>query len=111
MALPADRSDWPLASTLSSIESDQQLPELADVTRENVMSWRDGLVKEFKLGTLETVKTGVAARIRALKSAAGQRAVIDGHTEVEIEAGSSPSDLQRQFQELVGYDYIGHRFL
>lgn len=74
-------------------------------------NWRDGLVKEFKLGTLETVKTGVAARIRALKSAAGQRAVIDGHTEVEIEAGSSPTDLQRQFQELVGYDYIGHRFL
>lgn len=93
------------------VESDQQLAELADVTRENVANWRDGLVKEFKLGTLETVKRGLSARLAALKAAAGQRALVDGHAAVEVEEGSSPSDLQRQFQELVGYDYIGHRFL
>ena len=93
------------------IESDEQLAELADVTRENVANWRDGLVKEVKLGTLETVKRGLAARLTALKASAGQRARVDGHAEVEVEEGSSPSDLQRQFQELVGYDYIGHRFL
>lgn len=93
------------------IDSDQQLAEVADVTRENVANWRDGLVKEFKLGTLETVKRGLSTRLKALKAAAGQRASVDGHTEVEVEEGSSPADLQRQFQELVGYDYIGHRFL
>ena len=93
------------------IDSDQQLAEVADVTRENVANWREGQVKEFKLGTLEAVKRGLSARLKSLKAAAGQRASVDGHTEVEVEEGSSPSDLQRQFQELVSYDYIGHRFL
>ncbi|HLU66776.1 MAG TPA: L-histidine N(alpha)-methyltransferase, partial [Kofleriaceae bacterium] len=30
---------------------------------------------------------------------------------LEIEEGSSPVDLQRQFRDRVGYDYLGHRFL
>jgi hypothetical protein len=72
------------------IESDQQLAEIADVTRENIANWREGQVKEFKLGTLETVKRGLSARMKALKAAAGLRARGQGRTAEVGEEGASP---------------------
>ncbi len=92
--------------------SDRDLATLADVGPENVPNWRSGAVKEFKnqkfraaLGNLETI-------LSSLRERAGMAFQPGtGLCQLEIESGSSPADLERQFRERVAYDYLGHRFL
>ncbi len=97
-----------VAQTLG-FESDRQVARLADATPESVSNWRAGSVKSFKVQTLERVKAQVGAHLDLLRGA--RRAAEHGLHPVEIEAGSSPSDLHRQFRHRVVYDYLGHRFL
>lgn len=93
--------------------TDRDLAELAEMSPENVANWRLGRVQEMKAQTLQTVKANlgqalVALRERARAQEAGATA---GLTDIEVEEGSGPSDLQRQFRDRVDYDYLGHRFL
>ncbi|MFZ5472171.1 MAG: L-histidine N(alpha)-methyltransferase [Myxococcota bacterium] len=92
--------------------SDRQLAELVGVTPENVANWRSGLVKELKGQTLQLVKEALGNQLKSLLEQA--RVMADAPLEVcplEVEDGSSPADLQRQFIDRVAYDYLGHRFL
>lgn len=94
------------------ITSDRDIAELADVSPENVSNWRGGAVQEFKPQKLRTIKERLAANLASLKEQAG--VVDDGNNELsplEIEEGSGPADLQRQFRDRVSFDYLGHRFL
>ncbi len=94
--------------------SDRDVGALADVGPENVANWRSGAVREFKTQKFRAAVDNLGAHLRALRIQAGQ---IDptsdggGLHPIEIEEGSSPIDLQRQFRDRVGYDYLGHRFL
>jgi uncharacterized SAM-dependent methyltransferase len=92
--------------------SDRELAALAGVSLETIANWRNGAVQELKVQKLEAIKRAFTARIEALEERAGHR----GSSQqvlvpIEIEEGSSPSDLQKQLRELVHYDYLGHRFL
>src|SRR5688572_12209784 len=91
--------------------SDKDVAELAGVSPENVANWRSGAVQEFKPQKLKGIKANIAAQIEAMSEQAG--AVKQGTqlSPIEIEEGSSPSELQRQFRDRVAYDYLGHRFL
>jgi hypothetical protein len=93
--------------------SDRDVGALADVGPENVANWRSGAVREFKNQKFRAAADNIAAQLRALRGQAGRLEL--GSTRalspVEIEDGSSPVDLQRQFRDRVGYDYLGHRFL
>ena len=91
--------------------SDKDIAELAGVSPENVTNWRSGSVQEFKPAKLKGIKANIAAQLESLSEQSG--AVRHGTklAPVEIEEGSSPSDLQRQFRDRVAYDYLGHRFL
>lgn len=88
------------------IESDRELAQLGDVTADNVANWRDGSVRELKRQTFNTVVERLTSRIAALRA---QSSV--ALRSLEVEEGASPSDLQREFQQRVAFDYIGHRFL
>jgi histidine-specific SAM-dependent methyltransferase len=93
--------------------ADRDIAELAGVSVENVGNWRSGAVKEFKPGKLKAIKDALSTRVLELKAKAG--AVDASHAQglvpVEIELGSGPADLQKQFRDRVSWDYIGHRFL
>lgn len=95
------------------LASDRDLAELGDATVENVVNWRTGAVQEFKAQKLKTIKTNLAEHIERLKAQTGatDRATDLRISPIEIEEGSSPTDLQRQFRDSVSYDYLGHRFL
>lgn len=101
-----------VASALG-FESDRDVAELSGATPENAANWRTGAVREFKTGTLAAVKEGIARAVRALREEALQvtEAIGMGLQPVEIEQGSGPADLHRQFSDRVAYDYLGHRFL
>src|SRR5688500_890997 len=88
------------------VESDRELAQHGDVTPDNVANWHDGSVRELKRQTFNTVVERLTSRIAALKaqSEAALRSL-------EVEEGASPSDIQREFQERVAFDYVGHRFL
>ncbi|MBL8950999.1 MAG: L-histidine N(alpha)-methyltransferase [Myxococcaceae bacterium] len=88
------------------VESDRELAQLGDVTADNVANWKDGSVRELKRQTFNTVVERLTARIGALK--AQSSAALRG---LEVEEGASPTDLQRDFQARVAFDYVGHRFL
>jgi uncharacterized SAM-dependent methyltransferase len=91
--------------------SDKDVAELAGVSPENVANWRSGAVQEFKPQKLKGIKANITAQLEAMSEQAG--AVKQGTqlSPIEIEEGSSPSELQRQFRDRVAYDYLGHRFL
>lgn len=92
--------------------SDRDLAALADVGPENVPNWRTGAVKEFKNQKFRTVMRNLTGLVDELRRRAGGAYDPDsGLTQLEIESGSSPSDLERQFRDRVVYDYLGHRFL
>jgi hypothetical protein len=94
--------------------ADRDVGALADVGPENVANWRSGAVREFKTQKFRAVVDNLASHLRALRIQAGQidpTADGGGLHPMEIEEGSSPVDLQRQFRDRVGYDYLGHRFL
>lgn len=94
-------------------QSDHDIATLADVGPESVANWRSGSVREFKKQKFVTALETLRGQLRALSAQAGLN-VRDGDaglSPVEIEHGSSPSDLQRQFRDRVSYDYLGHRFL
>ncbi len=93
-------------------ESDSDIAALADVGPESVTNWRTGSVKEFKKQKFQTAMATLQTQLRSLKAQAGlQFDPVAGLSPLEIEHGSSPSDLHRQFRDQVGYDYLGHRFL
>ncbi|HTE53196.1 MAG TPA: L-histidine N(alpha)-methyltransferase [Kofleriaceae bacterium] len=94
--------------------SDRDVGALADVGPENVANWRSGAVREFKNQKFRAAVDNLSSHLRALRIQAGQLdPTADGGClhPLEIEEGSSPVDLQRQFRDRVGYDYLGHRFL
>src|SRR5687768_3770315 len=93
--------------------TDKDLAALADVGPENVVNWRTGAVKEFKTQKFRAALTNLATYLRALRGQAGfhDAAGTSGMNALEIEDGSGPTDLHRQFRDRVVYDYLGHRFL
>jgi hypothetical protein len=94
--------------------SDRDVGALADVGPENVVNWRSGAVREFKNQKFRAAVDNLVSHLRSLRVQAGQLdPTADGGSlhPLEIEEGSSPVDLQRQFRDRVGYDYLGHRFL
>ena len=93
--------------------ADRDVGALADVGPENVANWRSGAVREFKTQKLRAALDNLTSHLRALRAQAGQidRTQSARLHPLEIEEGSSPADLQRQFRDRVGYDYLGHRFL
>ena len=92
--------------------SDRDLATLADVGPENVPNWRVGAVKEFKNQKFRAVMRNLESKLTELRERAGQAyQPATGLTQLEIESGSGPADLSRQFRERVAYDYLGHRFL
>lgn len=94
------------------VSSDKDIATLADVGPENVTNWRSGAVKEFKTQKFVAAKTNLLNHLRSLRALAGIGAnAFEGLAPLEIEAGSSPTDLQRQFRDRIVYDYCGHRFL
>lgn len=98
---------------LLGFSSDREIAELAGVSAENVANWRSGAVQEFKPSKLKAIKASLTAQLVALKEQAGAVSREAGFElcPMEIEQGSSPTDLQRQFRDQVSYDYLGHRFL
>lgn len=98
---------------LVGFTSDRDIAELAGVSVENVSNWRMGSVKEFKPQKLRGIKEALSAHIEGLKEQAGAAHEIleQGLSPLEIEVGSGPADLQREFRDRVAYDYLGHRFL
>jgi len=95
------------------VESDRELAALAGVSIDNIDNWKSGATQELKVQTLAAIKDGLAQRILELREQA--RAVGESHDggllALEIEEGSSPVALQRQFHDRVTWDYLGHRFL
>jgi hypothetical protein len=91
--------------------SDKELATLADVGPENVVNWRTGAVKEFKTQKFRAALGNLAGHVRAQRAQAGMPGIASGIRALEIEEGSSPTDLHRQFRDRVVYDYLGHRFL
>ena len=92
--------------------SDKEIATLAEAGPESVANWRSGAVKEFKVQKLNAAIDNLVAEIKLLRSSAG---MLDGEDlgieSLEIESGSSPADLHKQFRDRVGYDYLGHRFM
>lgn len=95
------------------VESDRELAALAGVSIDNIDNWKSGATQELKVQTLAAIKDGLAQRILELREQA--RALGESHDggllALEIEEGSSPVALQRQFHDRVTWDYLGHRFL
>jgi hypothetical protein len=95
-------------------QTDHDVSALADVGPESVHNWRTGAVKEFKKQKFQAALATLRTQLRALSAQAGLTVSAGQHqglSPLEIEHGSSPSDLHRQFRDQVGYDYLGHRFL
>jgi len=93
-------------------QSDHDIAALADVGPESVGNWRTGTVREFKKQKFQAALATLRVQLQALSAQAGLGLDHDlGLSPLEIEHGSSPSDLHRQFRDQVGYDYLGHRFL
>lgn len=93
--------------------TDRDIADLAGVSVENVANWRSGAVQQFKPAKLEAIKARLGSHIDTLNQEIGAVDEVlstDLHP-LEIEQGSSPADLQRQFRDRVVYDYLGHRFL
>jgi len=92
---------------------DKGIAALAEVGPENISNWRTGAVKEFKTQKFLAAKNNILDVLRSMRTRAGLLRPEEelGLDPLEIEEGSSPSDLQRQFRERVAYDYLGHRFL
>lgn len=100
-----------LAESLG-IDGDREVGALADVGPESVANWRSGAVREFKPQKLRAAIDTLGEHIASLRAQAGAVGGEPGElSPLEIEEGSSPADLQRQFRDRVGYDYLGHRFL
>jgi transcriptional regulator with XRE-family HTH domain len=93
------------------LHDDRDVANLAGVSVETVTNWRAGAVQEVKPQKLAAIKKGLGTRIATLRDAGGTRLGDDSLVPVEVERGSGPSDLQRQFRERILYDYLGHRFL
>jgi len=93
--------------------SDKDVASLADVGPENITNWKSGTVKEFKTQKFLAAKNNLVDILRSMRTRAGllRPEEESGLHPLEIEEGSSPSDLQRQFRDRVAYDYLGHRFL
>lgn len=93
--------------------TDREIAELADVSPENVANWRAGTVQELKVRTLEALKAGLTARMATLREQVRvlEAGIQQGLVPLEIEEGSGPDALQRQFADRVSYDYVGHSFL
>lgn len=94
-------------------ETDREVAELCGVSPEAVAGWRSGAVRELKPQTLRGIKSRVQSRFDAMRERLREaRWAFDlGLLPIEIEEGSGPAALQRQFQDRVPYDYLGHRFL
>lgn len=94
-------------------KTDKELATLADVGPENVSNWRTGAVKEFKTQKFRAAVSNLSAHVHALRTLAGlsESGGSQQTTALEIEEGSAPTDLHRQFRSRVVYDYLGHRFL
>jgi uncharacterized SAM-dependent methyltransferase len=93
--------------------TDREIAELVDVSPENVANWRAGTVQELKVGTLEALKSGLTVRMATLREQVRvlEAGIQQGLIPLEIEEGSGPDALQRQFADRVSYDYVGHSFL
>ncbi len=92
--------------------NDHDVAALADVGVESVANWRTGSVKEFKKQKFQAALATLRVQLQALSAQAGLGLEQDRElSPLEIEHGSSPSDLHRQFRDQIGYDYLGHRFL
>jgi hypothetical protein len=91
--------------------SDEEVARLAHVSADNVANWRSGAVREFKPQRLRAAIESLQFHIRVLRAQAGSDRPGGSVVPISVEDGSSPTDLQRQFRERVGYDYLGHRFL
>jgi hypothetical protein len=93
--------------------ADDEIGRLADVGPENVVNWRTGKVSEFKPQRLRAALSSLSFHIQALRAQAGMAGGAEAEelALLEIEHGSSPADLHRQFRDRVNYDYLGHRFL
>src|SRR5262245_36079877 len=89
------------------LASDRDLAELAGVGSENVPNWRSGSVREFKAQTFLAAKNSLVEHLRSLAARDGVMiGDADALTSVEVEEGSSPTDLHRQFRDRVNYDYL-----
>ncbi|MFC1610775.1 hypothetical protein ACFL6C_07445 [Myxococcota bacterium] len=94
-------------------KTDREVAELADVGVDNIANWRAGTVREIKAQTLRAIKENLATRFNTLREQLriADSAIELGLIPVEIEEGSGPTALQRQFVDRMVYDYLGHRFL
>jgi Histidine-specific methyltransferase, SAM-dependent len=91
--------------------SDEDVARLAHVGADNVANWRTGTVREFKPQRLRAAIDSLSFHVRSLRARAGLDDAGEHLYALHVEEGSTPADLQRQFRERVGYDYLGHRFL
>lgn len=91
--------------------SDEDVARLAHVGADNVANWRSGTVREFKPQRLRAAIDSLSFHVRSLRARAGLGGAGEHLFPLHVEEGSTPADLQRQFRERVGYDYLGHRFL
>ncbi len=93
--------------------TDREIAELAGIGVDNIANWRAGTVKELKAQTLRTIKENLTARFATLREQLLQveAALEHGLVPLEIEEGSGPTALQKQFVNRMVYDYLGHRFL
>src|SRR5206468_2581610 len=72
-----------------------------------------GTAKQLKVQTLKAFKANLRARLLSLHDQASQSesSYEQGLVPLEVEEGSGPAALQRQFADRMVYDYLGHRFL
>ncbi|MEE8408691.1 MAG: hypothetical protein V3T05_03720, partial [Myxococcota bacterium] len=98
---------------LLGYSTDREIAELAGVSIDNIANWRSGSVKELKSQTLKAIKQSLANRFQVLSERLRliDTAVEHGLIPLEVEEGSGPTSLQRQFVDRMAYDYLGHRFL
>lgn len=95
------------------VTDDRDIAGLAEVGTDNVSGWRSGSVREFKIQTFAAAKRNLLEHMRMLAVRTGVTLGEDVATvsAIEVEEGSSPTDLHKQFRSRVHYDYLGHRFL
>jgi hypothetical protein len=94
-------------------DGDREIAELCGVSVDNIAHWKSGATQELKPATLAAIEERLASRIHTMRERARDvdAAHGDGLVALEIEDGSGPAALQRQFLDRVRYDYCGHRFL
>jgi hypothetical protein len=94
------------------ITDDQEIADLVGVTREQVKNWKKGVGESLKLVTLDGVKRGLAAHLRAILDQTYLADPSGSTVRIDVEDGAGPSELLRQFGEKYHHDsYLGHRFL